>query len=137
MKEQPQTTEPTFDAEAMKMPEGVVSRNERAGAPSQNIGVLIALLFVVLAIIAGGMYYWFMLSQTPVVEETSLRPSAAENQEPESTNARADVDAMSTLSTSNELPAIYADIQSTDVASLNSELVAIEAEITAAANAGQ
>jgi flagellar basal body-associated protein FliL len=97
-------------------------------------GPILILLVVLLLSVLGGMYYWFTVvrTNTPVTIPTSLRPSAAQNNEPESTNAEAQAEAMGVVSTSDEIPAIEADVESTNLDSLDSELNAIEAEIDAA-----
>ncbi len=97
-------------------------------------GPILILLVVLLLSVLGGMYYWFTVvrTNTPVISPASLRPSALLNNEPESTNAEAQTEAMGVVSTSDEIPAIDADVESTNLDSLDSELNAIEAEIDAA-----
>ena len=133
MNEQTQSSETQFNSDAMKIPEGSVV-NSPARVSGKGFGLVLGLLFVVLLLILGGMYYWFVSVQ-PATLESYGRPTAEENKEPESTNARAGADALTTLSTSNELEAIRADIESTDIQGINSDMQAIEAEITAAAGA--
>lgn len=96
-------------------------------------GPILILLVVLLIAILGGMYRWFVIlnNDVPTIN-AGLRPSAAENNEPESTTAEARVEAMGVVSSSNEIPAIEADIESTDLDSMESELDAIEAELDAA-----
>lgn len=103
--------------------------------PHWGFGLVLGGLGVILVIVLVGIYYWYLALPPVVISDPSLRPSEAQNQEPESTNARAQTSALNTMSTSNELSAIKADIESTDITNLDTELVAIEAEITAAANA--
>jgi flagellar basal body-associated protein FliL len=97
-------------------------------------GPILILLIVLLLAVLAGMFYWFTMldKDTPVVTPTSLRPTAAENNEPESTTAEAQVEALGVVSTSDEIPAIEADVESTNLDTLESELNAIEAEIDAA-----
>ena len=96
-------------------------------------GPILILLVVLLIAILGGMYRWFVIlnNDVPTIN-AGLRPSAAENNEPESTTAEARVEAMGVVSNSDEIPAIEADIESTDLDSMESELDAIEAELDAA-----
>lgn len=96
-------------------------------------GPILILLVVLLIAILGGMYRWFVIlnNDVPTIN-AGLRPSAAENNEPESTTAEARVEAMGIVSSSDEIPAIEADIESTDLDSMESELDAIEAELDAA-----
>lgn len=96
-------------------------------------GPILILLVVLLIAILGGMYRWFVILDNDVLNiSAGLRPSAEENNEPESTTAEARVEAMGVVSSSDEIPAIEADIESTDLDSMESELNAIEAELDAA-----
>ena len=96
-------------------------------------GPILILLVVLLIAILGGMYRWFVIlnNDVPTIN-AGLRPTALENDEPESTTAEARVEAMGVVSNSDEIPAIEADIESTDLDSMESELDAIEAELDAA-----
>ena len=96
-------------------------------------GPILILLVVLLIAILGGMYRWFVIlnNDVPTIN-AGLRPSAAENNEPESTTAEARAEAMGVVSSSDEIPAIEADIESTDLDTMESELDAIEAELDAA-----
>ncbi len=98
-------------------------------------GPILVLLVVLLLAILGGMYRWFVLldNDLPAIQ-AGLRPSAEENNEPESTSAEARAEAMGVVSNSNEIPAIESDIESTELDSLESDLNAIEAELDAALN---
>ncbi len=101
-------------------------------------GPILILLVVLLLAILGGMYRWFVIlnHDVPTID-VGLRPTAEENNEPESTSAEARAEAMGVVSTSDEIPAIEADIESTDLDSMESELDAIEAELDAALEEGQ
>jgi hypothetical protein len=96
-------------------------------------GPILILLAILLVAILGGMYRWFVLldNDIPTIP-ASLRPSPEVNNEPESTTSEARTEAMGVVSTSDEIPAVEADIESTDLDSLESELNAIEAELEAA-----
>lgn len=94
-------------------------------------GPILMLLIVLLIAVLLGMFYWFtMLSKDSVITTpTSARPTAAQNNEPESATAEAQAEALGIVSTSDEIPAIEADVESTNLDSLESELDAIDAEI--------
>ncbi len=96
-------------------------------------GPILVLLVVLLLAILGGMYRWFILldNDVPTIS-AGLRPSASENNEPESTTAEARAEAMGVVSNSTEIQVIESDIESTDLDSLESELDSIEAELDAA-----
>ena len=102
---------------------------------SENIanGPILILLIVLLLAILGGMYRWFVIldKDVPTIP-TALRPSFEQNNEPESTTAEARVEAYGVVSTSDEIPAIEADIEGTNLDELEGELDAIEAELDAA-----
>ena len=104
-------------------------------AEPENIanGPILFLLVVLLLAILGGMYRWFVVldKNVPTIS-TSLRPTAEQNNEPESTTAEAQVEAYGVVSTSDEIPAIEADVAGTNLDSLDNELDAIDAEIDAA-----
>lgn len=106
-----------------------------AVAEPENIanGPILFLLVVLLLAILGGMYRWFVVldKNVPTIS-TSLRPTAEQNNEPESTTAEAQVEAYGVVSTSDEIPAIEADVAGTNLDSLDNELDAIDAEIDAA-----
>ncbi len=98
-------------------------------------GPVLFLLVVLLIGILGGMYYWFIVlqNQTSNPVAVPVRPTAEQNNEPESTTAEAQVEALNTVSTSDELNAIEADLESTSLDGLEAELQAIEAELEASA----
>lgn len=124
---------PDFSNEEMKMPENSVTPVE-TGSDSSSVvnGPLLVGLALLLVLLLGGMYYWFATLSapapaTPVVE----RPTAEQNNEPESTTAEAQVETMQAVSTSDELSAIEADLEATDLDSMDAEMQAIEAELEA------
>ena len=102
------------------------------GHPS-HFGVIIGLLIVILTMILIGLYIWSqMLASAPVNPPvTPERPTAEENNEPESTTAEAQTEVLETVSTSDEISLIEADLEATDLDSLDTELKAIEAELDA------
>tara|TARA_B100000508_G_scaffold134553_1_gene125395 strand:- start:9 stop:425 length:417 start_codon:yes stop_codon:yes gene_type:complete len=128
---------PNFEGEEMKMPENsnyVAPETETRRGTVVNAPLLL-ILAVLLIVILGGMYYWFgklnMEAQQPLPAPTE-RPSAEENNEPESTTAETQTEVIETTSTSDEVTAIEADLESTDLDSIDAEMNAIEAEIDAA-----
>jgi flagellar basal body-associated protein FliL len=121
------------DNEPMKMPENqeTISTDQSAKLTPTIIGVLV----VVLMLILGGLYLWgTTLSSEPEIIPLPVasRPSPEVNNEPESTNAEADVQILNTVSTSDEITAIEADLESTNLEALDAELSAIDIELDAA-----
>ena len=115
----------------LKKPEDAV---DTAHAERITNGPIIILLIVLLVAILGGMSYWFTMMHKEVSPVTPLgqRPTAAENNEPESTTAEAQAESMGVVSSSDEIPAIEADVESTNLDSLEAELDTIDAEIDGA-----
>jgi len=124
---------PNYEGEPMKMPEN--SRSTEANVEKSSVinTPILFTLGILLLVILGGMYYWFSTLEdaqtipTPTVE----RPTAEENNEPESTTAEAQAGTMLTTSTSDEIEAIEADIEGTNLETLDAELDAIDAELDA------
>jgi cytoskeletal protein RodZ len=137
MNEEPtnnQTPPTDVVGEEMKMPENSTLPDQPTEKPVRgpillSIGVLLFAVFV-------GLVLWFMSFQsapTPTQTPTPItRPTAEENNEPESTTAEAQTDNLGAVSTSDEISAIEADIEATDIEALDAELQAIEAELDAA-----
>ncbi len=126
---------PNFEGEEMKMPENMDSSTASQTEESNVINApLLAFLAILLVAILGGMYYWFStLSVEPIpVPAPVERPTPEENNEPESTTAEAQVEALLTTSPSDEVSAIEADIEATNFEELDAELNAIDAELEAA-----
>lgn len=123
--------EPIISEEEMKMPEDAFSSNVGGSDKSTHLGVILGILIVILVLILGGLYLWgtTMQNGSDLPAPTAQRPTDEENNEPESTNAEADVDTSAALSTSNELDAIEADIESTNLDQLDAELDTIDAEL--------
>jgi hypothetical protein len=92
------------------------------------IGLLAGALILVLV----GLFFWYKASQLPPAPVPApVRPTAQMNNEPESTTAEAQTESFGAISTSDELNAIEADLESTNLDSLESELIQIETELNA------
>lgn len=90
-------------------------------APALGIGIL------AIALLVGGLYLWGSM-----LAPEDLLPLSPEriNNEPETTRANADVQILDTMSSSDELTTIEADIESTQLESLDTELEAMESELS-------
>lgn len=127
---------PIISEEEMKMPEDTFGSNGNMGESdkSTQLGVILGILIVILVLILGGLYLWGTTIQK--VSDELVAPSAEtstteENDGSENTNEAANVETVGTLSTSNELEAIEADIESTNLDQLDAELDTIDAELDA------
>lgn len=122
---------PNVDNLKMHMPEGSLAIPE--GGSEQRIanGPILVLLIVLLILIIGGMYWWYTKLQGEPFLPTPTRPTAEQNNEPESTTAEAQTETMQAVSTSDEINAIEADLETTNLDSLDTELQAIESELNA------
>ncbi len=129
--------EPDFEDEEMKMP---ATGNSLPSATTGTTGTLslpiLSLLFLILVVILCGLYYWYKMVTTPITTPPdTIRPTAEQNNEPESTTAEARTETQGVVSTSDELGAIRADLDSTNLTDLDTEVTPIKAEMDAALKA--
>lgn len=126
-----QNSEVDNDSVEMKMPEANQAPRQKGQIPERQFGIILWILVGVLVVMLIGLYAWYR-TLTPTASApapTPDRPTAAENREPESTTAVAQTRAFAAMSSSDELDAIAADLESTDLASLTQEAPTIEAEL--------
>jgi cytoskeletal protein RodZ len=126
--------EPNFEGEVMKMP---TESNNNPIAPSQApIKKNLLIMLIGLLVLVGGLmaYWYFVLSVPPKVTEIPTRPPLENNAEPETPTATAQTESFGAMSTSDEINAIEADIESTNLDSLDAEMMQIDAELNAAAS---
>jgi hypothetical protein len=126
---------PYFSDEELKIPDTTLLKGAGSTEVQGNplIPYILATLVIILVFILIGLYYWQQLIENTItVDALSDRPTAAENQEPESDTARAQTQATETMSTSDELNAIEADLESTNLDSLDTDLNAIVSEVESA-----
>ena len=116
--------EPNFEGEEMKMPSIQTSRPIAPAAANSVLSVpIIILLVLILLAIFGGFYYWYTLVMRDIAAPIdSTRPTAEQNNEPESTTAEARTQTTDVFSTSDEIPAIRADLDSTHLEDLDADL---------------
>ncbi len=129
--------EQIISEEELKMPEEKFGVTVTAPDRSTYLGIILGVLIMLLIIILAGLYMWGSTLSSPQTTNTpaNQRPTAEENNEPESANAEADVETFQALSNSTEIDAIQADIDSTNIDELDAELNAIDAELDAALQA--
>lgn len=121
--------------EELHMPEEEIAQFGVQEDKTAHLGAILGILIVALVLILGGLYIWgtMMSSNSYDVPTPNYeRPTAEENNEPESTQAEAEIETMQAVSTSNEIEAIEADLDATDLDALDAELQAIEAELDSA-----
>jgi hypothetical protein len=125
--------EPDFEGAPMKLPTAGTARKTEP-APRQSVlsAPIIILLFLILLAILTGFLYWYLLITKPESIPGTLRPTAEQNNEPESTTAEARTQVMDVVSTSDELSAIKADLETTYLGDLQAEMNPITAELDAA-----
>ncbi len=129
--------EPNFEGEEMKVPPTMQVKEAEEPNTSLVSGPILILLFVILLMLLGGIYYWYTMLMNGQVASTPTRPTIEMNNEPESPTAEARTAATDVVSTSDELDAINADIESTRFDDLEDSFVAIENELGSALGANQ
>ena len=107
----------------MKQPENLIESNH------SHLGLILGILILALALILGGLYFWGSMLNEHV--EPTPEPVIVNN-EPETPRAVADQQLFETLSPSDELDTIEADLSSTNLEALDTDMAAIDAEIDAA-----
>lgn len=128
-------TEPNFEGEAMKVPPAMQVVSEPVTNNSLVSGPILILLFAILVALLGGIYYWYTILMSEPLTSTPTRPTAEMNNEPESTTAEARTDATDIVSTSDDLEALQADIESTRFDDIDDGFAAIEGELGGALEA--
>ena len=143
MSEENNNQPPHVNEDELKMPVESVYGNHDHESPS-HLGPVLGVLIVILVLILGGLYLWGSTLVNETLPERYAEdlpqprmPSAeiAPEPTPGNADARADVNALETVSTSDEIDAIEADLEATDLDSLDAELDAIDAELEAAVEA--
>lgn len=131
----PMSTEPimTPDENNSGAPQSFTPTAQPSEDTPSYLGLAIGLLIVLLALVLIGLYMWsqLMVATPPEAIPNATRPTAEENDEPESTTAEAQAETLQIVSTSDELSAIEADLSATNLDDLDAELNAIDAELNA------
>lgn len=125
-------SEPNFEGEEMKTPTSIKIQVPETSNASLINGPILILLFTILLALLGGIYYWYTILMNEAVTPAVSRPTAEMNNEPESTTAEARTSATDVVSTSDELDALQADIESTSFDDIDDGFTAIENEINGA-----
>ncbi len=94
-----------------------------------HVGPILGVLVVMLVLIFGGLFLWGSMldKEAEVLPEPPIL-----NNEPETPRAVADQQILETLSPSDELDAIDADLGSSNFDSIDADMTTIDAELNAA-----
>lgn len=130
---EPIDLEPVISDDELKMPEETFGNVTPSDQDSSYLVFILGALIVILVLLLGGLYLWSstMNQEIPIPSMSNERPTAEENNEPESNNAEADVETAAAMSTSDSLDAIEADLNSTELNDLDSGLNEIQIEMEA------
>ncbi|MCF7857379.1 MAG: hypothetical protein K9M10_02785 [Candidatus Pacebacteria bacterium] len=98
-------------------------------APSHpaHVGPILGVLIIMLVLILGGLYLWGGTLTNEVL--APIEEPIIINNEPETPRAEADTQILETLSPSDDLGAIEADIDSTNFDSLETDLTSFDVEL--------
>lgn len=88
---------------------------------------IIGTLVIVLVLLLCALYLWGALLSSPTPEPVPFQ--APPNHEPETPRADADIQILKTVSSSDEIAAIEADLNSTNLDSLDQELDLIDRDL--------
>lgn len=115
---------PVVPASELTNPRGSVLHTDTPHISRWLLGALIVVLLVILI----GIIVWMRTIQTiPIAEPSITRPTAAENNEPESTSAEAITETLQVMSPSTELSSIEADLNATLIDDLDGSFADIDA----------
>ncbi|MFN3188293.1 MAG: hypothetical protein ACK42D_01995 [Candidatus Paceibacteria bacterium] len=123
--------EPNFEGEEMKIPEGM-AQPETPAVPTKSILSTTALILLVLTLLAvfAGLGYWYHLVMNAPITDMMPEESTALDMNVAS-DGDASAEAMIEVSSSDEIEAIEADIENTDLSDLDRELAEIDAAFEA------
>lgn len=91
---------------------------------------IVGVIVIMLVLMLGGLVLWG--SQLEKQSKTPLEETLIINNEPETPRAEADTQLLEIVSTSDEINAIEADLESTNMDSLDTDLTTIDTELDAA-----
>jgi hypothetical protein len=99
-----------------------------SSSPHSHTGPMLSVLVIMLVLVLGGLYLWGGMLSEKVHAPTE---ESIVNNEPETIRAKADAEMLQTLSPSDELSSLEADLSSTNFDSFESDIVAIDVELNA------
>ena len=94
----------------------------------EHLGLMLGALVLLVVIIIGGLFLWggMLVKEDPAFQERVIP-----NNEPETPRAIVDTQILETLSPSDDLGAIEADLNSTNLDSIDADITTIDAELKA------
>lgn len=117
----------------MKMPEDAFLETDATTKTIPILPFVLVGVILLLVGILGGILWWgseiLNSKESANVTPTAQRPTAEENNEPESNNAEADVQIIRTFSSSDSVGAIEADVSATDIENLDQGIQDIDTEL--------
>lgn len=93
-----------------------------------HLGPMLGALILLVVIILEGLYLW---GQSLTKTDPAFQERVIINNEPETPRAVADAQILETLSPSDDLGAIEADLNSTNLDSIDADMTTIDAELNA------
>lgn len=116
--------------------EKVVMSESPSDVHQAHIGPILGVLVVILVLIFTGLYLWGSI--LPEEQQESIPTPVVPNNEPETPRANTDAQILGTVSSSDSLDAIQADLDSTNLDSLDSGLNQVSSEMDSSlTNTGQ
>lgn len=99
---------------------------------ASHLRVMLIVLVVVLILMVVGLFLWNHVITQDGQEKERNSPRTIENNEPEALRADTDTQILNTVSTSDTIDAIEADLKSTNLDNLDQELTEIGQELNRA-----
>lgn len=126
-----------FPDEEMKMPEEQFGE-ENAKPNTPYLGIVLGILILILLAVLGGLYMWSKVllqdskhQPIPSISD-EVQQTVPESTEPVNDAQQVDEEVLPPLSTSDEIGALEADLDNTNLDEIDAELESIEAELDAA-----
>ena len=117
-------TQPIIDKTTMRVPPHTIIEKHHS-----HVGPILGILVIILVLILTGLFIWGGMLRNEM-DATPEEPIIINN-EPETPRAEADQQILETLSPSDEVTSIEADINSTNLDSFDSDMNTMDAEMNA------
>lgn len=136
MESKKRVVEPNFEGEEMYIPETmqVVLTEDTPPEPLLSKPIIV-LLFLILATIIAGFYYWYTIVMSEQVPKAAPRPDTEPSTALIGTTTEASINSTSTKGTADNIEAIEADVNSINFDDVDNTLSPIESELNEAISA--